>query len=289
MHAQKDTKGGYMKIKYEHIQYNDNLPARIEIIDKPTTAPHWHEEMELIYVIEGVVNIGSRGSGYQLNEGDVMLINSDEIHHVYSEAKARYLSLHLSYSFAKQFDPRLETATFEINADAQEKLRPLLQELAVCHGEENRTFKDYACLMDIFHILFTDCRRSKKHRMYRSDKTADCNARIAVDYIELHYRENLSRDIMASVLGLHPVYFSQYFKRVTGMGFHSYVNTVRMKHALNDLIYRNYSISAAAQENGFANLKSFETACKRSYGLTPLRLKKMRTKTNETKEKTERG
>ena len=58
------------------------------------------------------------------------------------------------------------------------------------------------------------------------------------------------------------------------MGFNAYVNSVRMKHALEDLMAENMSIADAASYNGFPNVKSFENACKRSYGVTPLQFKK---------------
>ena len=129
-------------------------------------------------------------------------------------------------------------------------------------------------LMDIFHILFTDCRRQKRISLYGNAKPGERNAKIAVEHIEQHYRENLSLNSMAQLLGLHPIYFSKYFKEVTGTGFNTYVNTVRMKHALDDLIRHGMTIADAAKANGFSNVKSFETICKRSYGLTPLQFKK---------------
>ena len=69
-------------------------------------------------------------------------------------------------------------------------------------------------------------------------------------------------------------YFSKYFKDSTGMGFTAYVNSIRLKHALEDIMDGNMSIADAASYNGFPSVKTFETACKRSYGLTPLQFKK---------------
>ena len=62
------------------------------------------------------------------------------------------------------------------------------------------------------------------------------------------------------------------------MGFTAYVNSIRLKHALEDIMDGNMSIADAASYNGFPSVKSFETACKRSYGLTPLQFKKQQLK-----------
>ena len=264
-----------MKSEFKTIQYNNNLPARIEFIQGVLSAePHWHKEIELVYVAEGALKVEKHGRIFTLNSGEVFLINSGEIHQLSAEGEAEFLSLHLSYDFAKQFDAQLDAVMFELNNQAKQSLKPLLQELTERRNMENQTFKQYAVLMDIFHILFTDCRRQKRISLYGNAKSGERNAKIAVEHIEQHYRENLSLNSMAQLLGLHPIYFSKYFKEVTGTGFNTYVNTVRMKHALDDLIRHGMTIADAAKANGFSNVKSFETICKRSYGLTPLQFKK---------------
>ena len=48
----------------------------------------------------------------------------------------------------------------------------------------------------------------------------------------------------------------------------------RLENAINDMLDKNSTVSAAALENGFANVKSFITQCKKVYGLTPAQYKK---------------
>ncbi|HIR03348.1 MAG TPA: helix-turn-helix transcriptional regulator [Candidatus Scatovicinus merdipullorum] len=79
---------------------------------------------------------------------------------------------------------------------------------------------------------------------------------------------------MAALVGLTPAYFSKYFKRITESNFTQYLNNVRLEHALQDMIYDNLSVTDAALENGFANVKSFITFCKKVYGCTPMHYKK---------------
>lgn len=262
------------------MRYNANLPAKIQCFASADGKSHWHKEIELIYVAEGVLEVSKHGRKFSLAEDDVFLVNSGEIHQLSAAQPVRYLCLHLSYDFAKQFDAQLDAVNFEIAAQsaAEAELKSLLKDLAGRQDLDNQTFKQYAIIMDIFHVLFTHCRRQKRVSLYGNAKLGFRNAKVAIEYIEHHYRESLSLNIVAQQVGLHPMYFSKYFKDVTGTGFNTYVNSVRMRHALDDLTNLGLSIADAAKANGFPNVKSFETICKRSYGVTPLQFKKQRLK-----------
>lgn len=48
------------------------------------------------------------------------------------------------------------------------------------------------------------------------------------------------------------------------MSFSEYLANLRLENAINDMLDKNSTVSAAALENGFANVKSFITQCKRS-------------------------
>ena len=45
--------------KHQTIQYDKNIPARIRLrdgpVDKALNEPHWHEELQLIYVDGGTL------------------------------------------------------------------------------------------------------------------------------------------------------------------------------------------------------------------------------------------
>lgn len=275
-----------MKYDFETIKYDDNLPAKIEIIDQPGSRcrsdPHWHKELELIYMLDGQLAVTKNGESQTLYPDDIFLLNSSEIHQLDVEdgdAQVSYLTAYLSFDFAKKFDSALDAVYFQIdrNTKAEEELKSLMRQL-VTHklGQEHGypSIKQYAIVMDIFHVLFENCRRKKQISLYGNCKVEFRNAKVAMEYIEEHYRDELNLSVMAELVGLNPIYFSKYFKDATGKSFTAYVNSVRMKHAVDDLLTHGMSIADAAKYNGFASVKSFEIACKRSYGLTPLQFKK---------------
>ena len=43
---------------------------------------HWHDELELLLVVEGSIDLKVGYGWFRLEQGDIMLINSDEIHSI---------------------------------------------------------------------------------------------------------------------------------------------------------------------------------------------------------------
>ena len=58
-------------------------------------ALHWHEEMEIIYVTEGTVQVSVRQSDHVLSNGDIVLVHPQTIHAIrqYGESSARYYNI----------------------------------------------------------------------------------------------------------------------------------------------------------------------------------------------------
>lgn len=89
-----------------------------------------------------------------------------------------------------------------------------------------------------------------------------------------NYKEEITLNDIAALVGLTPSYFSKYFKNITESSFTQYLNGVRLEYALKDMIYNHDTVTNAALENGFANVKSFINLCKKVYGCTPNQYKK---------------
>ena len=271
-----------MKTGYQTIELDRILPARITLnsaLEEPCRDSHWHKEIELIYVLAGRIRVRVNEQLHTLSRGGVILINSSELHRLDEgkDSPPEYLSVHLSFEFAQKFDNQLETTAFFVEDDAVAELRKTMHKLALvkrCGGADAAVFREYALLMDVFYVLFARCRREKQINCCGNTKNGERKAKIAIAYMEDHYRESISLNVVAELVGLNPVYFSKYFKDVTQTGFIVFLNTIRMKHALEDMVIHGMSSADAAKCNGFSSVKSFENICKRSYGLTPLQFKK---------------
>lgn len=88
-------------------------------------------------------------------------------------------------------------------------------------------------------------------------------------YIDEHFRENLTLESMAQVAGMNPYYFSSYFKKNMGMNFKAYLTEVRMEEARRLLLYTDSKAYEIAERVGYRNVRQLNENFKQKYGMSP--------------------
>lgn len=270
-----------MDYLYEVVKYNKNLPAMILMQDKPgircRTKLHWHKELELIYMIKGHLEIAVNGKNKTLDDNELFFCNSEVIH--VSDVKDdnminKYLVVLLSYDFLMQFFPDIDKYVFDTDSDTEGKneiISSMKNLVNICE-DKNQNFSDikkYEEILNICYTLLNKCSVKKKNDFVMKTPNNFGHAKTVIEYIGRNYKEEISLDDMAKLAGLSSPYFSKYFKSITGTSFIKYLNGIRLDNAIKDLLTNNASVTDAALENGFPNVKSFITSCKKAYGYTP--------------------
>ena len=118
-------------------------------------------------------------------------------------------------------------------------------------------------LMEYIQIMHNVLQKNEKKDIIR-----------AKAYIDDHYMESLTLDVMAEYVHMNASYFSSYFKRHTGQNFKEYLNQIRLRHALDLLLstdMKSYEISDAV---GFKDPKYLSELFQRTYGKTPVAYRK---------------
>jgi AraC-like DNA-binding protein len=93
-------------------------------------------------------------------------------------------------------------------------------------------------------------------------------------FIEEHSGEELSLSRAAKAVNIHPNYFSERFKLVTGMKFVEYVARTRFERACGLLQDGNVRISEIAFAVGFQSLSQFNRVFKKLSGKSPTQYRK---------------
>ncbi|MCL9660919.1 response regulator [Paenibacillus hunanensis] len=99
--------------------------------------------------------------------------------------------------------------------------------------------------------------------------SGDTAIRMALQYIDAHFQEELSLEKVASVVFLNPVYFSQLFKQKTGQGYKEYVISLRMDQACELLMNPGLRLVDIAEQIGYASVRHFTQVFRKKYMLTP--------------------
>ncbi|MDG0791258.1 AraC family transcriptional regulator [Cohnella ginsengisoli] len=97
-----------------------------------------------------------------------------------------------------------------------------------------------------------------------------------MDFIERHYREDLSLKEISTNVYLSPGYLSTIFKNETGMTIYDYITQVRMKAAGDLVLDPDVKIQDVASAVGYNNIQSFIRFFKKAYKMTPLEYRRSR-------------
>ena len=272
-----------MDYQYDVVNYDKNIPATIMYLNLSSetrkTELQWHREPELVYVIEGKSECSRNGETKIVVEGDFILFNSEDVHLVrpVSGTECRLLCLNFSFEYIRMFCKSVDSVFFEITeGEVHRQIADILKEIAAT-GREG----DYVSLLQISHInkiyylLLSQCMCFRRSAGTLTSPKRDFSyAKTAIAYINENYKREIPLNEISSVVNLSPSYFSKYFKNVTQVSFSKYLANLRLENAINDMLHHNSTVSTAAMENGFANVKAFITQCKKVYNCTPAQFKK---------------
>lgn len=132
--------------------------------------------------------------------------------------------------------------------------------------ETGRSTKNYRQMSAFFGEYILLYRSQIRSSVIKNDRK-DINR--AKAYIEEHYDENLTLEVLAGEIHMNPYYFSSFFKKGAGENFKDYLNKVRMKHAVSLLLSTDKRTYEIADEVGFRDARSFTELFQRTYGETP--------------------
>lgn len=92
----------------------------------------------------------------------------------------------------------------------------------------------------------------------------------AVQYIRQCYREDISLDLVAGHVGLHPSYFSYLFKKKTGDSFLRYLHSLRLQEACRLMLERpGLSLESVGAMAGYRTATYFYKAFRQRFGTSP--------------------
>ena len=266
-----------MNSEFELIRYSETLPARIELKQGKIDTPyHWHKEFELIYVMDGEVAVKVNTNDRVLHTDEFLLLNSAENHSLSSE-NAKCLILDISYEFAEKFDSSLYSSAFRIvgGSGAEEEIHNLLWQLSRTLNEpELPGLRQYSIITDILHVLFVQCKHENTNAVSDEEQARSRHVKLVKEYLQQHFREEITEMEVAKMLGLSPIYLSTLFSKTVGMQFREYLLKIRLEHAMDALLNKQMSIEDAAIAGGFPSKRTFIAKCKQAYQITPFQLLK---------------
>ena len=272
----------YLEERHEIIEFPPNIPLKIFLHKLGAVDNHWHRSIELLMVVDGNVTITIDKTEYNLSSEDIILINSNTIHSLRSESVVM-IAIQIDLSRMNQFDADLDEMVFDCNTTTTDDLSKfdgikfaiatMLNENA--HNTSASQYRNFSLSYYLVAELLANFQVPMTNAIKTQQKYAARLTRL-LKYIEDHYAENFSLSDLAAEEDLSVPYLSNFFEKNMGVKFSQYYTSVKLSHALTDLLSSSDSIETIAIRNGFTESHSFVRSFKKQYGTLPSTYRKQR-------------
>jgi len=229
---------------------------------------HIHAEMEIVTVNSGVLTMTVGTQEYDIPEGHGLIIPPFSPHSFHS----KQTNLCHVFVFSEVVVPYFFEYINE-NIPTSHLFRVSDASMSLCDSllPHKQNSADYitaeAVLAPLCRDVYVGCTFAPRTRDY-----SDIFSKM-IDYIKLHFAENIGLEDVAHAIGAHPVTLSKTCSKSMGVGFHYYLQCQRCDHAANLLKASDMSVTEIALSSGFGSIRSFNRAFLQIYNMTPTEYK----------------
>lgn len=259
--------GIYMK--YENI-------VKCQFSTKKIKEMHFHQDIEIIYVLDGELQVDYEDSSHFLGTDDFLLVNSNVRHEYHTEQEVLLGSLFIDYTMLTEIfggeQQFFWCNSAEENSDSYKKMRHYIRQIFNYYQttEGQGIILKNSIYYQMIYLITTDFIVKKGMQQYDFLRgVQDERMNEILSYMMSNYREQITLKQLADRLFLSHTYLSKYMKQNFGMSFLKLLNNIRLDHAVSDLLYTEKSVLKIALDNGFPNQAGFNHVFKESYHMTP--------------------
>lgn len=270
------------KFTRESIKESLNLPIyynQYEIF-RQMTPWHWHDHLEIIYLLEGSMHIKYSDFEYSMSGDEFYVINSNKIHEVQTDGTVKVLLIQIPYMYMKSYIVEYDHIRFEEcysdrkHEKEYRKMKSLLDDFLNIQNQQEKGYEILlmAKVQEFLYLLYS----RYSYQAEKDEKETNQIARIKelFQYVSDSYSEPISLSEAAKMVALNKEYFCRIFKRCMGVTFLEYVNLVRIDHIHEQLLLTDDSVTDILERNGFTNYKVFSRMFKEQFGMTPSEMRK---------------
>jgi xylan 1,4-beta-xylosidase len=236
---------------------------------------HYHTLIEISLILRGKGLYKTGNAVYSIQEGDIFFFRPNEAHCItdIEDSGMELLNLHIApYYLYTNFQNALNNNYIKILAAnfplvsnkindtlPPEQIETIKTFIFSIRNEFEQKRNDYVTLINnyISTILILFSRSYKNNRFSQKEKKNYQKLLSAVKYIDTHYKENITLDLLAQKVAYSRCYFSSIFKKCMGMSIGDYICIKRIEEALTLIKTTDKNIADIALDCGFNNTVNF--------------------------------
>lgn len=246
---------------------------------------HWHNEWEILRILDGTMEISLDDEQYALRQGDILLIRGGMLHGgepencVYEclvfDLYGIYRTVEMVKPYLRPFyrQTRLPQSLYpargceEVTA-AVERLMAVFSKRSPC--PELETVANLSSLFSWIHSSGAyETAPSGEDGSRRIDRIKP-----VLEYIEAHYSQALTLEELAGVAGMNSKYFCRVFRSLTHRSPVDYLNFYRIEQAAHLLDSTELPVTEVGNRCGFWESSYFTKVFRKYKGTTPVQYRK---------------
>lgn len=255
---------------------------------------HWHEELEIVYAIDGTARYIVNSDEYIIHKDDILIIPPNSLHAfeqfencnfagkaiLFSKKMVDSSSLDIcSVKYIKPLFNNDIYFTIHIKNDSVhgETLRSYLDSALKNHASKSDGYelRVRIAFLEFIQYCYVNKLYTTVHNHGSSHKSEE-QIKIITNYISEHYSYKITLEDLARIVKLSTYHMAHIFKQYTGISPNKYINEHRLAIAANRLLNEDVPILNIALECGFNNISYFNRAFKNKFGLTPNEFRKVK-------------
>jgi AraC-like DNA-binding protein len=249
---------------------------------------HWHEQIEILYVLEGQLKVLINEKTQEGRQGDIFIVDTGLIHGFSDPSPESSVRI---FQFGREiFDEPLTLMgdkdmgkpifgrTSWINPFRNRSVYPLLENILLdINSEFQKKEPGYHFVIKsgLYKLIALLLRNMVSEETINTDRIT--NEKNHTRYLEQIFsflysnfdNPDLKLDDVALEIGLSKYYLSRFLKEQTGLGYHDHLSRVRLSKAREYLAESDMPVIDIAYLCGFQSLTTFNRLFKEHTGTHP--------------------
>ncbi len=241
--------------------------------DRPSQATNWHDNPEIQLCVEGEGFVLLDGERYPFRKGDIIVVNSNQVHFTGTDTALTYHCLILADPFCRMANLPYQQFHFETAFRDEEMEKAILEVVALEQHPED------PCQVTKLQIAVANlliCLRNR-HTVATQQSTRNTPAaegvRSAIRYLREHFGEQITLYDLSRAIYMEKCGLCKTFKKLTGQTVIEYLNNYRCEKA-KEFLSTGKTVTETATLCGFHNLSYFTKTFKQATGKLPSAYKK---------------
>ena len=240
---------------------------------------NWHSNIEILIVTDGNGHMQYNSDDLTVAKGDILVINSGDLHHIYSDSGISFEYLIVDEKFCRENGINTVERYFHrlFKCAETERIYECVFRRYKAYKADGSPINTALLRMSVLELL------TELYLHHSEPLSADRGMTRAprdfvkkvIEYLAEHYTESLTLEEVATVCGITKFHLAREFKRYTGQTVITYINVLRCKKArvcLSD----GMTVTEAAVASGFEGVSYFSRTYKKIMGVSPLFERKQR-------------